>query len=672
MGCQGGGRAGARAIRHRSGDARRYPRWTVPRYTDDSRERVRAAVDMVDLVQTRTELRRAGPGRYMGRCCFHEERSPSMSVDAERKLYHCFGCQAGGDCFTFVRESEGTDFTGALEYLAGRYGVTLEVVDDDPRAAAARKREQSLLALAERAAAFYERQLWNSDEAAPAREYLLGRGLTEEALKTYRVGWAPAGWDRLVAASAKAGVEPRMLEEAGLAMKKREGRGYNDRFHGRITFPLCDGRGQVRGFGCRAMSADQQPKYLNTSENAIFSKGRQLFGLHLARSAAARSGVVVLVEGYTDVVALHQIGVGHVVALMGTAMTQEQLTELSRLAPLLVLALDPDGAGEVAMEKAALLARGTRLELRVAELPDGRDPAELVQDGRADELRAALEQPVHFARFRTERILRTSDLSTAELRDDALGRIAPVIAELPEGALREELVARVADRMSLGPAIVDRVVRSAPRRPAGGGGPGGPGGGRGAAAGPYGGAPAGGGYGGPGGGAGPGGGPGAPNGGAGYGDPRGGYGGDGAAEGPVRRLPQRLDPYDEQERTLLALMIGLGSEGRRHLAELDLADLRVPHVRAVAEWLQAGGDEGGQLPADDVLSEVARDVILRSGTLDARPAVLEVELAQLALRRLERQIHEARQAGQSVDDLLRSATTVRDRLDAAMVAALDL
>ncbi len=610
----------------------------MPRYTDDSRERVRAAVDMVDLVQTRTELRRAGPGRYSGRCCFHEERTPSLSVDAERKLYHCFGCQAGGDCFTFVQETEGTDFTGALEYLAGRYGVSLEVVDDDPRAAARRKREQQLLALAERAAGFYERQLWTSPEAEPARTYLLGRGLTEEALKTFRVGWAPTGWDRLVAASAKAGVEPRMLEEAGLAMRKRDGRGFNDRFHGRITFPLCDGRGQVRGFGARAMSADQQPKYLNTSENAIFHKGSQLFGLHLARGAAAKSGVVVLVEGYTDVVALHQIGVQHVVALMGTAMTPEQVAELARLAPLLVLALDPDGAGQAAMEKAAGLARGSRLELRVATLPDGRDPAELVQDGRSEELKAALEAPVHFTRFRVDRLLQSADLSTAELRDEALSRIAPVIAELPDGALREELTAQVSDRMQLGPAIVDRIVRAAPRPQAPqqqGGRPGAP------QSGPPGGAPA------------------------------QSYAPQGAQAQPQRRLPQRLDPFDEQERTLLAMMLALGEQGRTHLAALDLADLRVPHVQAVAAWLQQGGDAGGQLPADDVLSEVARDVLLRSGALEVRPAALEVELAQLAIRRLERQVGEARRQGLPVDDLNRSILTARERLDAAMLAALD-
>ncbi len=258
-------------------------------------------------------------------------------------------------------------------------------------------------------------------------------------------------------------------------MKKRDGRGFNDRFHGRITFPLCDGRGQVRGFGARAMGPDQQPKYLNTSENQIFSKGRQLFGLHLARSAAAKSGVVVLVEGYTDVIALHQIGVEHVVALMGTAMTPEQVTELARLAPLLVLALDPDGAGEAAMEKAAVLARGRVWSCASPSCRMAGIRPSWCRMGAREELRAALEQPVHFTRFRVERILRTSDLSTAELRDDALARLAPVLAELPEGALREELVARVADRMSLGPAIVDRIVRSAPRSaaPAGRGGPGG-------------------------------------------------------------------------------------------------------------------------------------------------------------------------------------------------------
>lgn len=650
----------------------------MPRYTDDSRERVRVAVDMVDLVQTRTELKRSGGASYMGRCCFHEERSPSMSVDADRKLYHCFGCHAGGDCFNFVQEVEGTDFTGAIEFLAQRYGVQLEIVDDDPRAAARRKREQQLLALVERAAAYYERLLWMSPEGEDARNYLLGRGLTEDALKTYRVGFAPNGWDKLVTASDKAGVNAQMLIDAGLALPKKSGGGLpNDRFRGRITFPLCDARGQVRGFGARAMSPDDKPKYLNTSENELFHKGRQLFGLHLARSGAARSGVVVLVEGYTDVIALRQIGVEHAVALMGTAMTPEQVAELARLAPLLVLALDPDGAGESAMEKAAMLARGSRLELKVASLPDGRDPAELVQDGRAEELRAALDSPVHFTRFRVERIFKAADLSTAERRDEALAKLAPVIGELPDGALREELIAQTADRLQLGPGIVDRIVRAAPAPaqqfhgapggPSFGGRGGGPGRrsdfqgrgqgfqGRGGDPGGFGGDPGGfdddpGRFGGP---------------------PRGGdRGGGGSGDRPVRHAPQRLDPYDEQERVLLAMMVALGVAGRQQLDALDLDDLRVPHVRAVAEWLKAGGDEGGQLPEDDFLSVVARDVVLRADRIDARQSLLEVELAQLELRRLERQIAEGRAKGEPVDDLFRAVGPLREKLDEAIARAM--
>ncbi len=645
----------------------------MPRYTPETKQRVKDAVDMVDLVQTKTELKRSGSASYMGRCCFHEERSPSMSVDADRKLYHCFGCQAGGDCFSFVQETEGIDFNSAIEFLGNRYGVQLEIMDDDPKAAARRKRQQQLLALVERAAGFYERTLWTSPEGEDARNYLLGRGLTEEALKAFRVGFAPNAWDKLVVASSKAGVDPKMLIDAGLALPKKGGRGLpNDRFRGRITFPLCDARGQVRGFGARAMTADQKPKYLNTSENELFHKGRQLFGLHLARSAAAKSGVVVLVEGYTDVVALRQIGVAHVVALMGTAMTPEQVTELSRLAPLLVLALDPDGAGEAAMEKAAGLARGSRLELRVAELPDGRDPAELVQDGRGEELKAALAAPMHFSRFRVGRIIKNSDLSSAELRDEALAKIAPIIGELGEGALREELVQQTAERLQLGPNIVDRVVRAAPPPPRPVGDPGFQG--RGGQSGP------------PNQGFGPQRGVGAPF--EDRSEPFADYDGDpgydvypdhapargqgpATATGPVRHAPRRLDPFDEQERVLVAMMVALGKPGRAQLAALDLTDLRVPHVRAVAQWLQAGGDEGGQLPGDDELSGVARDVLMRASTMDARPALLELEIVQMEIRRVMRQIDEARRSGGSVDALQRQGADLRRRLDDAMEANME-
>src|ERR671929_1170143 len=195
----------------------------MARYTQDSRERVRDAVDFAEIVGARTELRRAGARRLQGLCPFHDERTPSFGIDPVEKLYHCFGCGAGGDVFSFVMGTEGLDFAGALEALAERYGVELEREAEDPQEAARRVRRERLLALLERTAAWYVRVLWESDEAAPAREYLLGRGLVEGALREYRVGWAPEAWDRAVSASMRAGYSVEELLAAGLAQRRRDG-----------------------------------------------------------------------------------------------------------------------------------------------------------------------------------------------------------------------------------------------------------------------------------------------------------------------------------------------------------------------------------------------------------------------------------------------------------------
>ena len=265
----------------------------MARYTSDSKQRVRDAVDMVDLVSGRTELRRAGANRMTGLCPFHDERTPSFGIDPVEKLYHCFGCQASGDAFTFVMETEGVDFKGALELLADRYGVQLEAEAEDPREAERRGRRERLVALLERTAAFYERYLWESEEAGRAREYLTGRGLGEEVLREFRIGYAPSAWDRVLLASRRGGFDERELLEAGLAQRSRgSGRPY-DRFRERIMFPLDDARGRVLGFGARAMRENQGPKYLNSPEGELYHKGRQLYGVRLARAHASRAGSVV-------------------------------------------------------------------------------------------------------------------------------------------------------------------------------------------------------------------------------------------------------------------------------------------------------------------------------------------------------------------------------------------
>ena len=350
-------------------------------YTNDSKERVRDGVDMVDLVSSRTELKRAGANRLTGLCPFHDERTPSFGINPAEKVYYCFGCQASGDAFTFVMETEGVDFKGALELLADRYKVALELEDEDPQAAEKRQRRERLLELLERTAAFYVRQLWESKEAERARSYLEQRGLHEPTLREFRVGYAPSAWDTVLNGSRRAGFGNRELYDAGLAQKSQKSGRIYDRFRSQIIFPLADPRGRVRGFAGRTMGdeTDRRPKYVNSPESDLFHKRSQLFAGDLARAPSAKAGSVVVAEGYTDVLALHQVGIRNSVGIMGTALTEEQIGELARLAPVVQLALDADSAGQEAMLRAARLAAGRKLELRVVALPAGEDPAELVQ-----------------------------------------------------------------------------------------------------------------------------------------------------------------------------------------------------------------------------------------------------------------------------------------------------
>src|SRR5436309_1710890 len=384
---------------------------------------------MVELVGARTDLRRVG-SRYTGLCPFHDERTPSFSVNAEHRLYHCFGCGASGDAIGFVQATEALDFKEAVEHLAERYGVELKREQEDPRAEERRRRRERLLKLVDRTASYYARYLWESGEAAKAREYLSGRGLGEQVLRDFRVGYAPSAWDKLLVAAQRDGFSHEELAAAGLVQRGRSG-GFYDRFRARIMFPLADARGRVLGFGARAAREDQRPKYLNTSDNELYHKGQQLFGVHKARQFAARMGRVIAVEGYTDVLALHQGGIREAVAVMGTALTEEQLAELQRAAGTVFLALDADSAGQDAMLRVARSAEKRGLELRVVAMQEGTDPAELVADEGPDSFRQRLDHSLSVAEFEVRRALDSADLATTRGRDKALLDIRPLIAAVP-------------------------------------------------------------------------------------------------------------------------------------------------------------------------------------------------------------------------------------------------
>ncbi|HWK26243.1 MAG TPA: DNA primase [Solirubrobacter sp.] len=570
----------------------------MARYTDESRERVRDAADFAEIVGARTELKRAGVSRLQGLCPFHEERTPSFGIDPVEKVYYCFGCGAGGDVFKFVMETEGLDFAAALESLAERYRVPLERETEDPGEAAKRERRERLFALLERTAAYYVRVLWESPDAAGAREYLQQRGLTEDALRMYRVGYAPDAWDRVLTGSQRAGYSVEELHAAGLIQPSRGGAGLIDRFRGRITFPLADERGRVLGFGARAMTPEQRPKYLNTSDGEVFHKGRIVYGADLARAAAARAGRVVLVEGYTDVIALHQAGVPEVVAQMGTALTDPQINAVAKLAPKALFCQDPDRAGQesVARGIAALRSvnaeRRTRgVEFRIVRLPAGQDPADVVQRSGAEAMRELLEQAVPLERFEVERALEQPDASTDEL----LAAAAQTIGPMPTSVLRAELVKLVSDRLGLG----ERLVSDALRAPAA---------------------------------------PRAWN----------GHRGGGAAR-PEPIDPQRaLARREQSERAFLAYCVALPDEGERRLATVDVEEyFSTPATRQAATYLR------GRLrtptadlpPGDEALARLVAEVVVSSGGLEATNAKLELEALQLDLHRIERQIAVARQTG---------------------------
>ncbi len=581
----------------------------MARYTDDSRERVRDAIDFAELVGARTELKPAGPRRMTGLCPFHDERTPSFGIDPVEKLYHCFGCGVGGDVFSFAMETEGLDFAGALEWLAERAGVELERDAEDPREAERRGRRDRLLRRLERTAAYYVRMLWESDEAAPAREYLAGRGLEEGALREFRVGYAPSAWDRVLTASRRAGYTEAELLAAGLVSRGREGRGVYDRFRRRITFPLADERGRVLGFGARALGVDQQPKYLNTSDSELFHKGRLVYGADLARAAAAKAGRIVLVEGYTDVIALRQAGVAESVCSMGTALTDQQVAGLGRLAPTVLLCQDPDTAGQEAVAKSVqLLRRAGRVEARVVRLPPGRDPADVVLEDGGDAMRALLDRAVPVERFQVERVLERGELETPEGRDLILSAVAPIIGSLQPGLLQQDLVELVAGRLQMPDSLVNQTLRgrSAPRR-----------------------------------------------------------NGTSRPDETLYRAVTAADRDEATERAFLARCLAVKSAGRAALGEMDLdASFSSELTRRAAHYLAEHLDTPGQsLPAGaDDLAKLVAGVVIDSGGMEADPEALTLERYTLEKMRLDRQISAARQSGEPVGALAAERQRVQSEI----------
>ncbi|WP_295432936.1 DNA primase [uncultured Thiodictyon sp.] len=426
-----------------------------PQFIDD----LLARTDIVELIAGRIQLRKGGKD-YQARCPFHDEKSPSFTVSREKQFYHCFGCGAHGTAIGFLMEYDRLGFREAIEDLARRAGLE---VPTEGAAMPTGPDQAPLYALLEQAAQIYRRQLREHPEAPQAIDYLKGRGLSGEIAARYGVGFAPSGWDFLL---ARLGADPaarERLSQAGL-ITEQDGKRY-DRFRSRIMFPIRDRRGRVIGFGGRVLG-DGKPKYLNSPETPVFHKSRELYGLYEAQQARRKLDRLLVVEGYLDVIALAQFGIDYAVATLGTATTLEHLQVLLRSAPELVFCFDGDNAGRgaawKALEAALPLATGNQ-SLRFLFLPEGEDPDTLVRAEGQAAFERRLQKAEHLSIFLFNQLKEAvGDTITGDgpMRLTALAK--PLIDKVPVGIYRDTLNARLARLTNIAPPPQGRTGR--PRR----------------------------------------------------------------------------------------------------------------------------------------------------------------------------------------------------------------
>ena len=448
----------------------------MPSIPDATIDEVRAASDLVDVVSDRVRLKKQGKN-FMGLCPFHNEKSPSFSVDAAQNLYYCFGCRRGGDVFKFIEEVEGVGFLDAVRLLADRAGIPIQEEGAGPEA----DRRGTLLAALRFAAGFYFDQL-KEPAGERAVAYLKERGFTKEAVVAFGIGAAPPGWDALATAAAEAGFKPDVLEAVGLVKSRQGGAadrasGHYDVFRDRLMFPILSPIGKVLGFGGRILpdtqtgSDDYTPaKYVNSPETEVYHKGRVLYGMKQAKRAIRTEREAIIVEGYADVVALWQAGVQNVVAASGTALTANQMGLLNKLdVQRLVLLFDADAAGRGAARKSIDLALDAALAPYAVSLPDGADPDSFVRQFGADAFRAYLrDERLDFVEFLVAAAQREGRLDTPEGKSDAVRDVLGTIKRMKDPVQAGEYVRLAATALGVYETDLRRQYdgQAPPRRPA--------------------------------------------------------------------------------------------------------------------------------------------------------------------------------------------------------------
>jgi DNA primase len=420
---------------------------------------VRIAAEIVQIVSDYVPLKPAG-ARLKGLCPFHQEKTPSFSVDPKAQLFYCFGCQTGGDVFKFVQLYENVAFPEAVGMLARRFGIPLPAREGASRAA--EDQLDRLARLNQIAEAFF-RAMLGQDAATACRDYLGRRGLAAETIERLGLGYAPPGWETLRAHLVAKRFRGEDLLQAGLALPRKEGGGEYDRFRDRLIFPIRDVAGRTLAFGGRALDPEATPKYINSPETPLYKKGQHLYGLDQAREAIRREGFAIVVEGYMDLAALVQAGFDNAVASLGTAFTPEQARLLARYSERVVFSYDGDNAGNTATARSLDLLLGRGFEVRVVELPPGQDPDDCIKGEGAPAYGQRLRQAPNYLEFLVRREASARDLSRVEEKVAGVNAILPHVARLTSPVARGDWAVRIADALAVDDELVLQELRTAVR-----------------------------------------------------------------------------------------------------------------------------------------------------------------------------------------------------------------
>jgi DNA primase len=428
----------------------------MAKINEDDIDNLREAADIAEVVSAYTQLKRSGGHTFKGLCPFHSEKTPSFSVDTAKNLYHCFGCGKGGNVYTFVQEVENLPFPEAVEWLARKTNFPLRYEESRPGEAQASGVKARLLEANKAAAAFFHDTLMTAPDAKTARDYLGGRGFGKEVAERWQLGYAP-GRDALCRHLLGKGFTQDEIKQADLGRTSERDGSLYDTFRQRITFPTWNLQGDVVAFGARALG-DQQPKYLNSSETPVFSKSRVMYGLNRAKSAIAR-GAALVVEGYTDVIALHEAGMQEAVATNGVALGETHFELLKKFSSRAVLMFDADDAGKTATERGFGIHHRIGLEVLVAPLPPGRDPADVVREDGADGIRKVIDSAQPLLEFKLEQTIAKLPLDTPEARSRAVSEAVKVLGLNPDQIARHQYAFMVARRIGVDPEIVQRALQ---------------------------------------------------------------------------------------------------------------------------------------------------------------------------------------------------------------------